>query len=55
MDPQGDENFFAGQVVILDFENALEDFAEISEIEGVVGLGWGGEELGSDLSVDLHR
>ena len=30
----------------------MEDFGEVSEVEGVVGLGWSGEQLGGDGGVD---
>ena len=33
-------------------EHALEDLGEVPEIEGVVRLGWGGEELRRDGGVD---
>lgn len=39
----------------LDHQDALEDFGQVSEVEGVVGLGWSGEELGGDGGVHSDR
>lgn len=32
-------------------EHALEDLGEVPQVEGVVGLGWGGQQLGGDGGV----
>lgn len=37
----------------LSHEDALEDFGQVSEVEGVMGLGWSWEELGGNGRVDL--
>lgn len=36
----------------LSHQDALEDFGQVSEVEGVMGLGWSWEELGGDGGVD---
>ncbi|TNN29297.1 hypothetical protein EYF80_060555 [Liparis tanakae] len=36
-------------------KDALEHFGQVSEVEGVVGLGWSGEELGGDGGVHSDR
>jgi len=53
VDPKTEQHFFAGEVVVFDFQDSLEDLAEISQVEGVVGLGWGWEKLVSNFGVDL--
>lgn len=35
----------------VDHEYALEDLGEVPQVEGVVGLGWGGQQLGGDGGV----
>lgn len=35
----------------LSHENSLEDFGEVPQVEGVVGLGWSGQQLGGDDSI----
>lgn len=32
-------------------EHSLEDLGEVPQVEGVVGLGWGGQQLGGDGGV----
>lgn len=38
----------------LGHQDALEDFGEIPEVEGVVGLGWRWEQLRGDGCVDVN-
>ena len=35
----------------LSHEHSLEDFGEVPQVEGVVGLGWSGQQLGGDGSI----
>lgn len=34
-------------------EHSLEDFGQVPQVKGVVGLGWRGQQLGGDNTVDI--
>ena len=52
--PKTDKGFFVGQVFILDLQNSLEDLAQVTKIESVVGFCGSWQQLCSDLSVHLQ-
>jgi len=54
VDPEGDEQIFAEDVIEFHLKNALNDFGEISEVESVVAFGGSGEQLLGDFGVDFY-
>ncbi len=55
VDPEPDEFIGRRRVRGCDQKHALEDLRDVSQIKGVVELGWGREEFGGDGVVDLDR
>jgi hypothetical protein len=55
MKPQVNEIFLAGKVLKINHKHTLNDLGKISQIESVVALGGGREEVANCLNIDLHR
>jgi hypothetical protein len=53
--PQVHEIVLVGEVLKINHEHALDDLGEISQVESVVALGGGREEVTNCLDIDVHR
>jgi hypothetical protein len=54
MNPQLNENFFGREVLILNLNDPLENFAQVPQIECVVAFGWRWQQLLSDFKVHVN-
>lgn len=53
--PQVHEVVLVGEVLKINHEHALDDLGEISQVESIVALGGGREEVTNCLDIDVHR
>lgn len=53
MDPESDKGLLGVEVGKVNHEHSLNNLGKISEVEGVVALSWGGEEVSDSLDVEV--
>lgn len=55
MDPQADQCLLVLEIVVIYLEDALEDLAQVSQVECIVRFGWSWEKLSSNLAIHVKR
>lgn len=53
VNPQADKCFFVLKIVVIYFEDALENFAQVSQVECIVRFSWSWQELSSNFTIHV--